>query len=148
MTVRLNSMRLASATVRAGERSPKLVLCSLPAFPEIFTRCTWMGNTPSGRHLASASHGMLTLSAATGLWMMEPGVVLAFYGIDSLRFVRPVKIGDTIYVESEVKRLTERGEEAGLVTVHQRIVNQREETVVDAVVHVLVAREGNASARA
>ncbi|ATA60353.1 dehydrogenase [Geobacillus stearothermophilus] len=101
--------------------------------------------TPFGERIA---HGMLTLSAATGLWMMEPGVVLAFYGIDSLRFVRPVKIGDTIYVESEVKRLTERGEEAGLVTVHQQVVNQRGETVIDAVVHVLVAREGNASARA
>ncbi|MED5078355.1 MaoC/PaaZ C-terminal domain-containing protein [Geobacillus stearothermophilus] len=53
--------------------------------------------TPFGERIA---HGMLTLSAATGLWMMELGVVLAFYGIDSLRFVRPVKIGDTIYVES------------------------------------------------
>ncbi len=145
LTVRLNSMRLASATVRAGERSPKLILCSLPAFPESFYPLHMDGEyakrTPFGERIA---HGMLTLSAATGLWMMEPGVVLAFYGIDSLRFVRPVKIGDTIYVESEVKRLTERGEEAGLVTVHQRIVNQREETVVDAVVHVLVAREGKA----
>lgn len=89
------------------------------------------------------AHGMLTLSAATGLWVMEPGCVLAFYGIDALRFVRPVKIGDTIYVESEVKQLTKRGEAARLVTVHQRIVNQNGETVVDAVVHVLVAREGN-----
>ncbi|GLH62989.1 MaoC/PaaZ C-terminal domain-containing protein [Parageobacillus sp. G301] len=89
------------------------------------------------------AHGMLTLSAATGLWVMEPGMILAFYGIDSLRFVRPVKIGDTIYVESEVKQLTERGETAGLVTVHQRIVNQHGETVVNAIVHVLVAREGN-----
>lgn len=94
------------------------------------------------------AHGMLTMSAATGLWVMEPGCVLAFYGIDALRFVRPVKIGDTIYVESEVRQLTERGETAGLVTVHQRIVNQREETVVDVVVHVLVEREGNVSARA
>ncbi|WP_143415734.1 MaoC/PaaZ C-terminal domain-containing protein [Geobacillus sp. E263] len=89
------------------------------------------------------AHGMLTLSAATGLWVMGTGMILAFYGIDSLRFVRPVKIGDTIYVESEVKQLTERGETAGLVTVHQRIVNQHGETVVDAIVHVLVAREGN-----
>ncbi|NNU83406.1 dehydratase [Geobacillus sp. BMUD] len=97
--------------------------------------------TPFGERIA---HGMLTLSAATGLWVMEPGCVLAFYGIDALRFVRPVKIGDTIYVESEVTKLTVRGERAGLVTVHQRIVNQREETVVDAVVHVLVAREGKA----
>lgn len=96
--------------------------------------------TPFGERIA---HGMLTLSAATGLWVMEPGCVLAFYGIDALRFVRPVKIGDTIYVESEVKQLTKRGEAAGLVTVHQRIVNQNGETVVDAVVHVLVAREGN-----
>ncbi|PJW18194.1 MaoC/PaaZ C-terminal domain-containing protein [Geobacillus sp. WSUCF-018B] len=94
------------------------------------------------------AHGMLTMSVATGLWVMEPGCVLAFYGIDALRFVRPVKISDTIYVESEVRQLTERGETAGLVTVHQRIVNQREETVVDVVVHVLVEREGNVSARA
>ncbi|ABO67371.1 MULTISPECIES: MaoC/PaaZ C-terminal domain-containing protein [Geobacillus] len=88
------------------------------------------------------AHGMLTLSAATGLWVMEPGCVLAFYGIDALRFVRPVKIGDTIYVESEVKQLTERSDTAGLVTVHQQILNQHGETVVDALVHMLVAREG------
>lgn len=65
-----------------------------------------------------------------------------FYGIDALRFVRPVKIGDTIYVESEVKQLTERSDTAGLVTVHQQILNQHGETVVDALVHMLVAREG------
>jgi len=88
------------------------------------------------------AHGMLTLSAATGLWVMEPRCVLAFYGIDALRFIRPVRIGDTIYVESKVQQLTERSETAGLVTVHQQVVNQRGETVIDAVVHVLVAREG------
>ncbi|OQP05494.1 dehydratase [Geobacillus sp. 46C-IIa] len=108
-------------------------------FYPLHTDREYAGQTRFGERIA---HGMLTMSVATGLWVMEPGCVLAFYGIDALRFVRPVKIGDTIYVESEVRQLTERGETAGLVTVHQQVVNQRGETVIDAVVHVLVAREG------
>jgi acyl dehydratase len=46
------------------------------------------------------AHGCLTLSAATGLeftMLPEQDKVLAFYGMDRVRFVKPVFIGDTIY---------------------------------------------------
>jgi acyl dehydratase len=53
------------------------------------------------------AHGMLVLSAATGLlWQSrtpeEREAVVAFYGIDDLRFRGPVFVGDRIHVELEV----------------------------------------------
>jgi acyl dehydratase len=53
---------------------------------------------PFGRRIAQ---GCLTLSLATGLEFSLMGSnesrVIAFYGMDRVRFVKPVFIGDTIY---------------------------------------------------
>jgi len=51
------------------------------------------------------AHGYFVISAAAGLFV-DPGVgpVIANYGIDHLRFVEPVAIGDTIQVQITVKR--------------------------------------------
>jgi hypothetical protein len=49
---------------------------------------------PFGKRIA---HGYFVLSAAAGLFVSpSPGPVLANYGLDTLRFVKPVGIGDTI----------------------------------------------------
>ncbi len=51
------------------------------------------------------AHGYFVLSAAAGLFVHpSPGPVLANYGIDSLRFVKPVGIGDTIRARLTCKR--------------------------------------------
>jgi len=51
------------------------------------------------------AHGYFVLSAAAGLFVHpSPGPVLANYGIDSLRFVKPVGIGDTIQARLTCKR--------------------------------------------
>ncbi len=51
------------------------------------------------------AHGYFVISAAAGMFV-DPaqGPVIANYGIDNLRFVEPVGIGDTIQVQLTVKR--------------------------------------------
>jgi acyl dehydratase len=48
------------------------------------------------------AHGMLVLSAASGLTPLYDWAIIAFYGMDKLRFMSPTKIGDTIHVEIEI----------------------------------------------
>ncbi len=83
------------------------------------------------------AHGMLAVSAATGLlWQSrtreERDAVVAFYGIDELRFRQPLYVGDTIRVETEVLETREREEGPGNGTVrfHVDVVNQRDQVVV------------------
>ncbi len=87
-------------------------------------------NGPFGARIA---HGCLTLSLATGLEFSlignDPLRIVAFYGMDRVRFVKPVFIGDTIHLEGEVVGLAEKDETRGVVTVHQDIKNQRGDTV-------------------
>ncbi|MFT5453384.1 MAG: oxepin-CoA hydrolase/3-oxo-5,6-dehydrosuberyl-CoA semialdehyde dehydrogenase, partial [Enterobacterales bacterium] len=51
------------------------------------------------------AHGYFVISAAAGMFV-DPGVgpVIANYGIDNLRFVEPVAIGDTLQVKITCKR--------------------------------------------
>ncbi len=80
-----------------------------------------------GRRIA---HGVLVLSFATGMVPAVPGRVVAFYGIDRLRFLRPTFIGDTVHVEMEVVELKDKGDAGGIVDYAMRIVNQRGEPVI------------------
>ncbi len=76
------------------------------------------------------AHGYLLLAFAAGLFVdPQPGPVLANYGIDNLRFVKPVKPGDTIRVRLTVKQKTPRKPEYGEVRWAVSIVNQDDETV-------------------
>lgn len=91
------------------------------------------------------AHGMLVLSYASGLGMSSGnnGKVVAFYGMERLRFTGPTKIGDTIRLETEVIDKEDKGSKGGLVTARFVVKNQRNETVIDAVTKALVAkREG------
>lgn len=93
-----------------------------------------MAESPFGERIA---HGMLVVSAATGLLWQERSpaereAVVAFYGIDELRFRQPVYIGDTIHVETEVVETREKPDSPGSGTVRNEIeiVNQRDQVVV------------------
>lgn len=76
------------------------------------------------------AHGALIFSFATGMVPADPEMVEALYGIDGLRFLKPVYIGDTVHIEMEVTELEDRGGKSGVVTYEQRVVNQRDETVL------------------
>lgn len=89
------------------------------------------------------AHGMLVLSVMTGLVELHADYVLAFYGMDRVRFVRPTKIGDTIHAVTEVTETRERDDRSGIVTLDVSIENQRDETVASATVLMMVAREAS-----
>jgi acyl dehydratase len=83
---------------------------------------------PFGRQIA---HGLLGLSIASGLaWQtgILDGTVLAFREVKEWKFVKPVFIGDTLYVEMEVqetKALPRIG--GGAVTISLEVKNQSDE---------------------
>ncbi|MCM3764770.1 MaoC/PaaZ C-terminal domain-containing protein [Neobacillus niacini] len=87
------------------------------------------------------AHGMLVLSFGVGLTKMEPGIVIANYGIDKLRFIQPVFINDTIHVELEVIDLEDKGNGTGVVTVKQSTVKQTGETCIVGISKALIKKE-------
>lgn len=86
------------------------------------------------------AHGMLVLSVATGLVDMKPGVVVAFYGMDKVRFTAPTFIGDTIRVEAEVIEKSDKGM-FGVITLRQEIKNQRNEVCNTAILKVALNKK-------
>ncbi|MGE5117965.1 MAG: phenylacetic acid degradation bifunctional protein PaaZ [Betaproteobacteria bacterium] len=95
------------------------------------------------------AHGYFVLSAAAGLFVSPaPGPVLANYGLDTLRFVKPVAIGDTIRARLTCKRKIDRrrkdakGVGQGVVAWDVAVTNQREELVASYDILTLVAKKG------
>ena len=82
-------------------------------------------NSPFGERIA---HGMLVLSIATGLITPYDKALIAFYGMDKVRFVGATKIGDTIHVETEVTEIRDKGTH-GVVSNIVHVKNQRGEDV-------------------
>ena len=85
---------------------------------------------PFGRRIA---HGALVFSMSTGLTIQLgqfTDTVIAFYGIDKLRFTQPVFIGDTIHIAKKVVSKQPKGDGRGLITFETTVLNQRGETVV------------------
>jgi oxepin-CoA hydrolase/3-oxo-5,6-dehydrosuberyl-CoA semialdehyde dehydrogenase len=71
------------------------------------------------------AHGYLILSFAAGLFVdPDEGPVLANYGLEGLRFIKPMKPGDsmqvTLTVKSKTQRSSEQGEVRWLVSVHNQ----------------------------
>ncbi len=76
------------------------------------------------------AHGYLILSFAAGLFVdPAPGPVLANYGLDNLRFVKPVKPGEAIQVALTVKEKTLRKPDQGEVRWDVVVSNGAGETV-------------------
>ena len=76
------------------------------------------------------AHGYLLLAFAAGLFVdPAPGPVLANYGLDKLRFLKPVSPGDRIKVRLTAKAKTRRTDGYGDVRWDVVIVNQDDETV-------------------
>lgn len=77
------------------------------------------------------AHGYLILSFAAGLFVdPAPGPLLANYGLDNLRFLKPVSPGDEICVRLTVKqKQAARKPEYGEVRWDVEVFNQAKETV-------------------
>ena len=101
--------------------------------------------SPFGKRIA---HGYFVLSAAAGLFVSPaPGPVLANYGLDTLRFVKPVGIGDTIQARLTCKRKIDRnrkdakGVGQGVVAWDVAVTNQDGEIVASYDILTLVAKK-------
>ena len=101
-------------------------------------------DSPFGKRIA---HGYFVLSAAAGLFVSPaPGPVLANYGLDTLRFVKPVGIGDTIQARLTAKRKIDRnkvdakGVGQGVVAWDVEVTNQLGELVASYDILTLVAK--------
>ncbi len=71
------------------------------------------------------AHGYLILSFAAGLFVdPAPGPVLANYGLDNLRFLKPVSPGDRITANLVVKEKTRRNDDYGEVRWDVSVYNQ------------------------
>lgn len=93
------------------------------------------------------AHGYFVVSAAAGLFVdAAQGPVIANYGMDNLRFVEPVKIGDTIQVELTCKQKTPKAlrdpaqKPHGVVVWDIKVKNQRDELVATYDILTLVER--------
>jgi len=103
-------------------------------------------DTQFGKRIA---HGYFVLSAAAGLFVSPaPGPVLANYGLDNLRFVAPVAIGDTIRARLTCKRKVDRnrtddqGRGQGVVAWDVQVTNQNDEFVASYDILTLVQKRG------
>ena len=93
------------------------------------------------------AHGYFIVSAAAGLFV-EPalGPVLANYGLENLRFTKPVYPGDTIHVRLTVKQKTRKdtppdgGIPQGVVEWDVEVINQDDEPVALYSILTLVKR--------
>jgi oxepin-CoA hydrolase/3-oxo-5,6-dehydrosuberyl-CoA semialdehyde dehydrogenase len=99
--------------------------------------------SPFGKRIA---HGYFVLSAAAGLFVSpSPGPVLANYGLDTLRFVKPVGIGDTIRARLTCKRKTDKPPRKGqplqgVVAWDVQVTNQDGELVASYDILTLVLK--------
>jgi acyl dehydratase len=103
-------------------------------FNHLHTDAEAMADSPLGGRLA---HGTLVLAVTTGLlWQSrtaeEREYLVAFYGMDELRFVKPVFIGDTVRAETEITEKWETDHPAATGVVRQQVTtrNQDDETVL------------------
>ena len=98
------------------------------------------------------AHGYFILSAAAGLFVdPAPGPVLANYGLENLRFTKPVYPGDSIRAKLTVKQKTAKetpppgptpgaGIPQGVVAWDVEVTNQSEEIVAAYTILTLVRR--------
>lgn len=132
----------------AIESAPRLVtLADISHFAE-FTGDTFYAHTDPVAAAASplfggiVAHGYLVVSLAAGLFVEpRPGPVLANFGVDNLRFLTPVKAGDSIRVTLTVKQITPRSSaDYGEVRWDAVVTNQEEQVVATYDVLTLVAK--------
>ena len=109
-------------------------------YNQIHTDVEFCKTTPFGKRIA---HGLLVTSITSGLIAISgvlEGTVIAFREINRWKFIRPVFIGDTIHVITEVletKKITRLG--GGSVVISLDVKNQQNVTVMKGKWTVLMA---------
>jgi len=104
---------------------------------QLHTNVEFAKNGPFGDRIA---HGFLVLSVASGLMGLEGMAIVAFYGMDNVRFVGPTRIGDTIHLEMEVTGKKEKDEKSGVVSLKITIKNQKEDVLAVFIMKLLIEK--------
>ena len=96
------------------------------------------------------AHGSLIFSISTGLGAQADPCkyphLIAFYGVDRLRFVKPVFIGDTVRLRQTVQSLEPRDEKSGMVNILREILNQNGAVTLVYIAKHLVRRRPRSAA--
>ena len=132
-------------TIASGSR--EVTLADIEHFAE-FTGDTFYAHTDEEAAVKNplfggiVAHGYLVVSLAAGLFVdPDPGPVLASFGVDNLRFLTPVKAGDSIAVSLTVKQITPRSSaDYGEVRWDALVTNAEGDPVATYDVLTLVAK--------
>jgi len=141
----LSELRIGDSIASAART---VSLADIEHFAE-FTGDTFYAHTDAVAAAANplfggiVAHGYLVVSLAAGLFVQpDPGPVLANFGVDHLRFLTPVKAGDSIAVTLTVKQITPRSNaDYGEVRWDAVVVNGDGEPVATYDVLTLVAKD-------
>ena len=91
------------------------------------------------------AHGPLVYAIAAGLLFqlhLYDDTIIAFLGFESLRFTKPVKIGDTIHAMVTVTELTETSKtDRGVMKRLLQVINQDGDVVQEGVQAFLLHRK-------
>jgi acyl dehydratase len=86
------------------------------------------------------AHGLLGLSFVAGLGLHSPwAATVAFTGIHEWRFLKPLYVGDTVHVITEVLDKHPHGRRQGAITWKRQLLNQKDEVLQEGVFQTLVA---------
>ncbi len=101
-------------------------------------------NTLFGTRVA---HGPLVYAIAAGLLFqlhLYDDTLIAFLGFESLKFTKPVKIGDTIFAKVTVLEKSETSKsDRGVMKRQLQVINQKGEVVQEGVQAFLLRRMPN-----
>lgn len=109
-------------------------------FMKLHTDEEYAKTTKFGERIA---HGALVFSVSIGLataMHLFDDTLIAFAGVDKLRFVAPVFLGDSVHVVKKVVERKAMGAGQGTVTFETRVLNQHGELVLAYRDRLLVKR--------
>jgi acyl dehydratase len=107
-------------------------------FVELHMNEEYARRGPFGKRIA---HGALVFSISTGLMVqmtVHQEAIVAFRGVDQLRFVAPVFIGDTIHVTKKTIQKHTNDGVRGLVTFETTVLNQDGKPVLTYIDRLMV----------
>ena len=107
-------------------------------FVELHMNEEYARRGPFGRRIA---HGALMFSISTGMMIQmttHQEAIVAFYGVDKLRFVAPVFIGDTIHVTRKVVEMQKKNAERGVIAFENTVLKQDGATALVYIARLMV----------
>jgi 3-hydroxybutyryl-CoA dehydratase len=134
--------QLAVGDVFAGTRGRTITETDIALFSAvsgdwnpIHNDAAFAANGPFGTRIA---HGLLLVSMMTGMAPISGQAVVALYGFDRVRFVKPVMLGDTITYTSRIAGLQPKGDLRGLADLDFEICNQHSDVCVAGTIKILL----------